>query len=237
MKKSFAIAVLASFIVGGAQAQTDAAPISNPTGMISNFDAGTVGPILSELGIVWQQGATEDGSPYIAGNIDGQLTFLMAPAACRGPGNANCVGVNMIALFEGQANAQTVNAFNYRYAFASTGLDPSGAAYISRYEISDYGMARGNLATSLMVFATIADKFRDELFSATQTVSLEGYADDLSARLLNRDGLTDMTGVPPIAVTDIGRHQIGFEESARRIKKFIADKSTPRNKIRNVTAK
>lgn len=235
MKKSFAIAVMASVVAGAAQAQT--APISNPTGTIANFDVGTVGPILSELGIVWQSATTEQGEPYIAGNMNGQLTFLMAPAACRGPGNTNCVGVNMIAFFEGQSNQQTVNAFNYRYAFASTGIDPSGEAYISRYEISDYGMARGNLATSLMVFATLADRFRGELYSASQTVSLDGYADDLSSRLLNREGLTDMTGMKPVVTSDFARHQIGFEESAAQIKRFIADKSTPRNKIRNITAK
>lgn len=236
MKKNFAIAIKAGaiaglLIAGSASAQSEL--ISNPSSTLPNFDVETLGPTLSELGIVWQPRATEDGKTYISANIGGQLTFLIEPTACRGPGQVNCVGMNMIALFEGKANSQTVYAFNDHYAFASSGLDPSGSAYISRYEIADYGMPRGNFATSVTVFAALAEQLRNDLFTSAQTVSLDGYSDDLSSLLLNRHALTTLTGVEAVLETDFARHQIGFEESALQIKNLIADKRTPRNKIKN----
>ena len=129
---------------------------------------------------------------------------------------------------------KTVRAFNHRYAFARAGIDPSGAAYISRYEISDYGMARGNLATSIQVFVVQAVALGTELETARRTVSLEGYADDLAAKELNRQGLTDITGIEAHLTNPIDRHQQGLEDSAISLRQFILDKSAPRNKIENI---
>ena len=207
--------------------------VANPTGTIPNFDSGSIGPILNELGVTWQTGALENGNPLIAANAGGDLIFYMMPTVCGGAGNTSCIGMNMVAIFEGNANPQTVSAFNYRYAFASAGIDPSGSAYISRYDIADYGLPRGNLASSILNFVGLADKFQKELASADRTVSLEGYADDLSASYLNRVGVKQMTGVELGAKDLIERHQQGFEETANEIKKLISDKKAPRNKIDN----
>ncbi|GJL94052.1 MAG: hypothetical protein DHS20C05_04570 [Hyphococcus sp.] len=215
---------------GATQAQS---PIANPTGTIPNFDTKNIGPILNELGITWQAGALENGNPLIAANAGGELIFYMLPSACRGQGATQCAGLSISAIFEGNANPQTVNAFNNRYAFSSAGVDASGSAYIGRYEVADYGTARGNVASSLLNFLSQADKFRAELASAGRTVSLDGYADDLSASYLNRVGVTQMTGVDMRTENLIELHQQGFEEAANEIKKLISDKAAPRNKIDN----
>lgn len=210
-----------------------ASPVSNPKASINSFDTQSVGSVLNELGAVWQAQQGQ-GQTYIAANAGGEIGFLLVPAACKGANNTNCVGLSMVAIFEGAANPQTVTAFNYRYAFASAGLDPSGAAYIKRYEISDYGMARGNLATSILVFIEQAKMLQQELSTARRTVALEGYADDLSAGSLNRGGLSDMQGVEVHAVNPIDRHQISMDEAAEHLKFFIENKKGPRNKIENI---
>ena len=238
MKKLISIAAAGAALLSsgaffsfGAMAQTP--PVAQPTELIASFDTQTVGPVLNELGAVWQA-QQANGQTFIAANANGEINFLLVPAACKGPNNTNCVGLSMVAIFEGAANPQTVTAFNYRYAFASAGLDPSGAAYIKRYEISDYGMARGNLATSILVFIEQARMLHSELSTARRTVALEGQADDLSARALNRSVLNAISGAQGQAGNAIDAHQIGLDMTAEQIKFFIENKSAPRNKIENL---
>ena len=238
MKKLISIAAAgAALLSAGALLPTGAAaqqsPVANPTELLSSFDAKSVGSILNELGAVWQA-QQANGQTYIAANANGEINFLLVPAACKGANNTQCVGLSMVAIFEGNANPQTVTAFNYRYAFASAGLDPSGSAYIKRYEISDYGMARGNLATSVLVFIEQAKMLQNELATSRRTVAFEGQADDLSSRALNRDGLSDMYGAEIHAANPVDAHQIGLDEAAEQIKFFIENKSAPRNKIENL---
>ncbi len=232
MKKLISIAAAGVAIASaGAMAQT--APVAKPTEVMTSFDPQNVGSILNEIGAVWQA-QQANGQTFIAANANGEINFLLVPAACKGENSSKCVGLSMVAIFEGNANPQTVTAFNYRYAFASAGLDPSGAAYIKRYEISDYGMARGNLATSILVFVEQAKMLQSELSTARRTVALEGQADDLSARALNRGVLTQIAGVADHAPSALDAHEIGLDMTAEQIKFFIENKSAPRNKIENL---
>jgi len=226
-------ALLSSASAQNSQITNSRAPVANPTSVISEFSVESIGPILSELGVTWNAYEADGGQPYIDANFSGAVNFRLIPSSCRANGFKKCAGLSMLAGFSGQANAQTVNAFNYRYAFASAGLDPTGSAYLSRYEISDYGVARGNIATSFLVFIQQAAFFADELASARQTVSLEGYADDLSASSLNRQARENLTGVKITAANPIELHQQGFEELAEHVRVFISDQSAPKNKITN----
>ena len=232
MKKLISIAAAsAALFASGVMAQTP--PVAKPMEVISSFDAQSVGAILNELGAVWQA-QQANGQTYIAANANGEINFLLVPAACKGANNSACVGLSMVAIFDGDANPQTVTAFNYRYAFASAGLDPSGSAYIKRYEISDYGMARGNLATSILVFIEQARMLQSELSTSRRTVALDGQADDLAARALNRSALNSISGAAAPATNPIDAHQIGLDMTAEQIKFFIDNKSAPRNKIENL---
>ncbi len=238
MNKFLSIASTVAVAIGGSltSAAAQNAGVSNPSSVIPNYDVSSIGPILNELGVAWQAQKGDDGQTFIAANVADQVNFLLAPTACRDVNQSDCVGLNMVAIFDGAANPQTVQAFNYRYAFASAGLDPSGSAYISRYEIADYGAHRGNIATSIQVFANQVVMFGAELATARRTVSLDGYADDLSASHLNRQSVTMMTGYEVLPNSPIDAHQRGFEQAAAQVKKLIANKSAPRNKINNISA-
>ncbi|MBB5517291.1 YbjN domain-containing protein [Amphiplicatus metriothermophilus] len=235
MKKLIAAAAVAALTaVSGASAQQDA--VSNPRGIVANFDPANVGPILTELGAVWQQRQAPDGRPYIAVSAGGELSFNIIPTACQGPDFTNCVGMNSVVLFAGSGfNHQTVTAFNQRYWFSTAGLAEDGrSAYLSRYEIADYGIARGNVAASILNLVALADIFRDELRTSAQTIAHEGYAEDLSARLLNSRGLAAMAGAA--GETPVTRHQGAMEETAELVRVLLRDRDAPRNKIENIGA-
>lgn len=232
-RAGLATASLVAAMTAGASALAEEPPVSNPAVLLRDFDAQSVGAVLSELGVIWQASETE-GQPYIAASAGGEVSFILVPAACRGENHTGCVGLSMVAIYDGGADARTIQAFNYRYAFASAGLDPSGDAYLKRYEISDYGIARGNLATSILVFLEQAQMLRNELSTARRTVAQEGYADDLAASLLNRGGVEALTGRRAHMAGAIEAHRVGLDESALHVKRLINNPRAPRNKINNI---
>lgn len=242
MKSTFAAICAAGAVFSGvgvsmAQAQNqlggDQSGLSNPSNMVQNFSVQTVGPVLNELGVAWQVHRLESGEQYINALYGSALNFVIFFAACQGEAKTGCIGMNSVAFFETSPNQQTVQAFNFRYQFASAGVDPQGTAYISRYDIADYGIPRGNIASSIANFATLAANFSQELETATQTVSLEGFAGDMSSSHLNRQGVENVTGIVVKPSNRLEAHQIGFEEGAEMVRQLLKDEATPRNKISN----
>ena len=233
----YVVSLLAAATVALTGASAESGDISNPKTIVSNFDVNAVGPVLTELGVAWGAERADNGRPYIAASVGGAVNFILAPMACRGASSTDCIGLNMIAVFDGVANPQTVSAFNYRYPFASAGIDPAGSAYLSRYEISDYGVARGNLATSIKVFANQVVRFGSELDTARRTVADQGYADDLAAQNLNRIVRGNFTQGDEIELDRVAVHENGFEDAAELVREFVADQSIPRNKINNINLK
>lgn len=222
---------------GAASAQTEEL-ISNPRGMVANFDAVNLGPVLTEMGIVWQERQTADGRPFIAASVGAQLSFNILPAACIGAdGKSGCVGASVFTIFTGgNPNPQSVSAFNQKYAFISTGMFSDGSgAYLSRYEIADYGIPRGNVASSIYNFFVFAQRFRDEI--ATKTVSADGYADDMSAASLTISSAKS-AGIELAADTGgtlAGIHQANLEAMPETIRVMMGAGNVPKNKISNIT--
>ncbi|VAW08328.1 hypothetical protein MNBD_ALPHA05-1279 [hydrothermal vent metagenome] len=239
MYKFLGVMAVATVLASSAAAQNSlsgaASPpvVANPTTLISDFDVQSVGPILDELGVVWRAVATEGGGAAIVANAGGALNFYMQPSACRVNGTSKCIGVLIFSPYEGDANSQTVRAFNDRYPFTRTALNGSDGAFITRYEIADFGIPRGNVAASLLNFFTLASRFHAELASAGRTVSLEGYSGDLAAASLNRKGLVHLTGAIEAAPAMSERHNKSFDEATDDILRLIELEDLPRNKIKN----
>lgn len=220
--------------VTGAQAQNQLTPsqpaVANPTTIVNKFSVQTVGPVLNELGMPWQVKQLDNGAQYIHA-ASGSMQFYIFFTVCETDG---CAGMYAQTIFATtNANTQTVHAFNSRQLFGSAGLSQTGDAYVVRYDIADYGIPRGNIAISLANFLNLAVMFSDELANAHQTVSLEGYADDLAATHLNRQNLRHFAGAE-IANDMLGDgHSRGLEEGAEMIRMLLNDKSIPRNKLQN----
>ncbi|MCB2112033.1 MAG: hypothetical protein KDD85_00635 [Parvularculaceae bacterium] len=241
MKKTIArisLGALALALSAGAANAQGQDLISNPRGMVANFDAVNLGPVLTELGIVWQERRLADGQSFIAASIGGALNFVITPTTCLSEDRkSNCVGAHFIALFGGgSANAQSVSAFNQKYGFTSAGIFSGGSsAFLSRYDIADYGIPRGNVASSINAFFSLSEKFRRAI--DTKTVSADGYADDMSASILNLRS-ADAAGIelaqgkaPSLAEL----HQASFESGPALVRELLQSDNAPRNKISNLT--
>jgi hypothetical protein len=234
MKKVMAAGAVLAAMVGAAQAEE--LRISRPDEVVRYFNTETIGSVLTEMGAVWQQRIAPDGVPYIAASMAGEVTLNIVPTVCE-ENYTQCVGMNTIAFFWGVGfNHQTVTAFNQRYWFATAGVAPDGtAAYLSRYEIADYGIPRGNIAASIYNLKVLAKRFDDQLSTAGRTVALEGYADDLESRNLNTKGLTALAGFS--AAQHLSGHERAMEQTTELIRVLLSDEGAPRNKVQNITAK
>jgi len=232
-----AVAAIAGlfFATGGASAQE--AGIPDPSGTIPNFDTEHIGPVLTDLGVVWRERRSEAGVRYIEASVGTNFAFKIVPAACMNAiRRTGCIGANFIALYAAPSiNYQTVAAFNQKYAFTTAGVLPGGRdAYVSRYEIADYGIARGNIASSVGSFVYLADRFRSEIASGHKTVSAEGYAGDMSARLLNARAAGALGGGQDAVVSRATLHQRAFERTTEFVSAMNADGRALKNKIDNL---
>jgi hypothetical protein len=225
----------------GAAAQSNAlksddAPVRNPSASMISLHAEAVMPLLTELGIEHQGATLPGGQKVILATSPNGLKFQITPTACDESGT-RCKGLNMLALFNTRAAERTVSAFNYRYAFVSTGLDDSGVAYISRYDIADYGVPRGNLAVSVQTFLYMSSLFDRHLYESTNTVQKRPSDMDLAAHGLNmRQVLADVSLSQSLGL-DVATHEVSFEEITRFVDSFVkADALAPGRLINEVKA-
>ena len=209
--------------------------ISNPEGVVKNFDPDNIGPVLTELGLQWETRLDDSGNTFIVAAVTNEFVFNIFPNACLGPNNTGCVGASFLVLFTGTPpNPQSVSAFNQKYLFTSAGVYPDGSgAYISRYEIADYGIFRGNVVSSLGSFVFLANAFSQMISTTAKTVSLDGFADDLASSYLNQRGLADfgVTDDRPKTAADL--HRAGFEETPKTILELLNSDVAGINKISN----
>lgn len=215
----FAAALALGITASPALAQT---PSSDEGTLLRNFDIETLIPVVQEMGMSWEGRTAPDGRVLLVTAPTG-LKFILSPTSCRTGRETGCAGLNMVALFKGQADQRTVNSFNYRYAFTSAGIDPSGSAYISRYEIADYGTPKGNLMVSMNVFLNQAAYLNDSLRTATKTVSLDASPDDFAARALN------------MADADSSSHEASIESTRELVKVLVKAEEQAPGKIANFT--
>jgi len=228
-----ALAVSATLSSAPAMAQNSmGSGLTNPTNIVSSFNVQTVGPVLNELGMPWEVRQLNNGMQYIVAAA-GQASFVIQFNACESA--TSCAGMLTVTFFSGgNPNPQTVQAFNARTPFVTAGADQDGDAYVSRYDIADYGIPRGNIASSIVNFLASAQMFSEQLAQAHQTVSLDGYASDLSASHLNNKAFENLTGEKIAPNNPAMRHQVAAEESAELIQMLLKDSTVPTNKITNV---
>ncbi len=230
----------AALLTGVGTAAAQETEIAEPRRTIPNFDAVHLGPVLDDLGVTWQERRTDDGGRYIRASVGTSFAFNILPSACEDQYElTGCVGASYIALYGGAPlNYQTVTAFNQRYAFTTAGVLAGGRdAFISRYEIADYGIARGNVASSLANFIYLAERFKNEITNGVKTVAQEGYAGDMAEASLNRKVAAAMGVATERPTSHAVRHRAAFEDVADAVRLLNASDAAPKNKISNVGAK
>ncbi len=216
--------------------------ISNPTQVVQNFDTANLIPIIQEMGLEWRGVSVPNSDGGANHNIliiraPNGFTMVAQPTACQNGANSGCIGLSVLAGFTGNVPQSSVNAFNYTYHFVSAGMDESGAAFLSRYDIADYGTMKGNIASSLYNFISLGAMFSESMFGAKQTVSLDSFSDDLAAGSLNRRALASAGITQAHASRSIDIHDAEFARASELMKILVkADEKAP-GKILNVIGK
>ena len=106
---------------------------------------------------------------------------------------------------------------------------------MSRYDIADYGMARGNLAVSVVNFLQMASMLDRQLYEATNTVRLDSNNTDLAAEGLNMKSiLADSPLAQEVGLSE-SSHRVSFEMVSDTVDTFIrADDLAPGRLINHV---
>lgn len=223
------LAVLSSLGLAAAQSNAlgTSGKIRNPSAPLTSLHAEALIPVLSQMGLDYE-GATLPGGEKVLLVQSGEGTrFQITPMACDR--SNRCRGMHIVTMFETDVDRRTVQAFNDRYAFVSAGMSSERLAYLSRYELADFGMPRGNVAVSIEVFLETADLFSEQLASAKGNLKQAPHGSDLSANGLNMAGLMKSvsTGFAPREIVPHG-HALSFEETLDIVETFArAEKIYP----------
>lgn len=146
------IAAAAVSLLGTASAQ-----ISNPTGVIPNFDPQTLKPVLAELGA--QAEILQSGDAEALGVIwpDG-VRYLMFPTVCNDFGR-QCRGVSIQGWFDsGNMLPGAVNTFNQMGTIPKA-VHEGQRVVLYHYLIADHGFIRGNFMTHMGVMRFSIERY------------------------------------------------------------------------------
>lgn len=162
------LAIIAALCLASPAGAQNVNAVTNRTGLVTNFDLPTVTRILRELRMEHQV-APGSGGRFINVQLPNGVRATLGRTACRGDG-LTCKGLTMTARFgAGPAGwselekLRRANSFNARNSFIKAGVDGDGQFYLVRYELADFGVSRGAVATSLLVFANLAQQYREHL--------------------------------------------------------------------------
>ncbi|MEL6378658.1 MAG: hypothetical protein AAFQ29_02720 [Pseudomonadota bacterium] len=223
----------------GAHAQTAPDPISQPGVSIVSFDVAQLGPILTEMKYLWQARQAPDGSPFILANSGGDSIFVITPLACRGTQYTDCVGMQLISVFDDKADPEAVRDFNNRYVFSNVGINDNGNSYISRYDIADYGIARGNVATIISTFVTFSEIYAETIVESHDAITFrrESGLSTKVSRLneTDKNGLVLNANLGPGGVArsrfDAEPHNPRLREAYEKRQQIFDDAALPLNRL------
>ena len=166
LKRLFGAVAAAAIVSSGANAQTQQI-VSNPTGIVANYNLEQVESLLGEFGYAAERGVRNDGVNFIRTQING-LTLLLVPSVC---GGGSCRGLQMVCFFTDHT-ATTENMDNYNEQFKPSRMftTENGWTFFTRYMIGDFGYTRGSFQVNLGVFASSPDAYFKNFASTSQNM-------------------------------------------------------------------
>jgi len=136
------------------------ASVSSPNDIWFSWDAARVMALAGELGDTAEKIDDTPGAPPSVGiTTPSGLKYIVEPTACDG---SNCAGFELTAAFDANATTDQMNQFNLLRSFTKAYVD-SGSTFLTRYEINDYGIPKGNIAADMTNFEAVAADFEEFL--------------------------------------------------------------------------
>ncbi len=165
---------------------SDTNRISNPAGILENFDVANLLPLVQEMGFQAEAGQFESGNDYIRAVVDGVIV-VMQPMACQQL-RSSCGGLSIMVYYTAaNPSLAALVKYNQDRLFAKAGLTSDGF-FVNRYEIADYGIPRGNVRSSVINLRRAVDNVQQMLIDA-ERVSDAGEA--LTVEQKSPSALTD----------------------------------------------
>lgn len=151
----------------GAAAQNSAQGLSDPRQIVPSFDVQSLASIANETGYQTAVMADDNGAAYVKITAP-EGVFYASPAACA---SGTCYGLDIYTFFgdDSSVSLETLNQFNQRSFTKALTIDHT--VMLARYEIADYGIAKGNIAHNYTNFIALAQDFVDFLAGGVNQVS------------------------------------------------------------------
>lgn len=184
-----------AFAISDASGST-ANRVSNPAGILPNFDIENLLPLVLEMGYSSEEGRFDSGDRYIRAVVDGVIVVLQ-PMACQQT-NASCGGLSIMVYYT--ANNPSLRAlikYNQERLFAKAGLTNDGF-FVNRYEIADYGIPRGNVRSSIINLRRAVDNVQRMLVEAGVSEADPAPADQGNESLALSDRIPTVPGLYPV---------------------------------------
>lgn len=162
------IAALPALLLAAAPAgQWNAAAPENRQ-LLAAFNYGSIEAVLASIGARHQRNATNPARPELVVTFANNRRAAITLLSCTANGAA-CKALGIQSSWERPAGAtpaavsQAIERFNRLHSFSKAYVTSSGRPALQRYLTADYGFIRGNLAVNLLVFATQAERFANEV--------------------------------------------------------------------------
>lgn len=136
--------------------------------LLPAFNYATVETVLNAVRATHRRAGTSPARPLIAVTFPNGRRAVITLLSCTADG-ATCRALGIQSSWNPPAGvarsrlAAAVELFNQRYSFSKAYLTAQGRPALQRYLTADYGFIRGDLAVNLLVFASQADRFANEV--------------------------------------------------------------------------
>jgi hypothetical protein len=97
------------------------------------------------------------GQRIVVGTTTGGLKFFGVLTACATPPETKCAGMMLVSAFTGAPPADALHKFDSEHPFTSTFIE-GGDTFLVRYEIADFGIPFGNIASNFSNFASTVEQ-------------------------------------------------------------------------------
>jgi len=171
MNKSLMYVTISAALVAGS---TAFAAGLDPHTMLSTF---TVENLMSTAAALqYQAEPLQDSEGHKAIGIiaSNGVKMIAQPTACQQPNQGQCYGLSIFGIFnDSNGTKPPVEALNYFNAYRSftKAYSDTDNVYLSRYEIADFGIPMGNVASNMTNYAAVAETFIKFLTSGGTGVS------------------------------------------------------------------
>lgn len=194
MHKTARFAVAAMTLAGSFAVTPALADLTMPKQLLPGFDSNQIVQIAEEIGLTASLIKGSGGAT--AAQIDTTSgTFYAIPTVCR---TSTCYGMELIADFGAgpEVPLKVLNYFNHYRVFTKAYLQ-DGHIFLSRYEIADFGIPKGNVASNLANFIDVAkdfDRFLARQLSASSQTP--GHMARDTVQVLTGGSANALTGGP-----------------------------------------